>query len=213
LSLRQLFSRHISILFNTPLRLEAFQSQDIRLHVVSSGFGALELGHRLHYARFANDRRQNAVTLDSCQSSTITVTSGPALGLGTTHITDTVVTNIVYVTVWASVSTITSTLSQCPADSNLAKSPTTGSSTLPLSLSDISSTSWPILQATGTSLSSTISSLGVSSPSTIKGILLSTTQVSTISRTVTTSSYSCNVSNLPPPGAGTVQMSGVSKSI
>jgi hypothetical protein len=65
---------------------------------------------------------------------------------------DIVVTNIIYVTVWASVSTITCTLSQFPADSNLAKSPTTGTSTLLLSPSDISSTSGPILQATGTSL-------------------------------------------------------------
>jgi hypothetical protein len=164
-------------------------------------------------AYFADDRRQNAVSLDSCQSSTITVTSELALGLGTIYVMDTVVTNIVYVTVWASVSTITSTLSRCPADSNLAKSPTTGSSTLPLSLSNISSTSGPILQATGTSLSSTISSLVVSRSSTIKSILLSTTQVFTISATITTSSYNCNVSNPPPPGASTVQMSGISKSI
>jgi hypothetical protein len=164
-------------------------------------------------AHFANDRKQNAVSLDSCQSSTITVTSEPGSGSGTIYVTDTVVTNIVYVTVWASASTITSTLSQCLADSNFAKSPTTGSSTLPLSLSDISLASWPILQTTETLLSSTISSLVGSSSSTKKSIFSSTTQVSTNSTTVTTSSYSCNVSNPPPPGAGTVQMSGVSKSI
>jgi len=164
-------------------------------------------------AHFANDRRQNAVSLDSCQSSTITVNSELPLGWGTIYVTDAVVTNIVYVTVWASASTITSTLSQCPADSNHAKSPTAGSSTFRLSLSDISSASGPILQATGTSLSSTISSLVVNRSSTIKSIFSSTTQVSTISTTVTTSSYSCNVLNQPPPDAGTVQMSGVSKSI
>jgi hypothetical protein len=94
-------------------------------------------------AHFANDRRQNAVSLDSCQSSTITVTSELALGLGTIYVMDIVVTNIIYVTVWASVSTITCTLSQFPADSNLAKSPTTGTSTLLLSLSRI------FLQQTG----------------------------------------------------------------